>query len=346
MAKIKHPLFLCVVTVLVLVAVRLAFAPRNVVSVAAVPGGTAAAYAAGAADLDAQVIAAEARISRQPDSWMDVERAANMHLNRGRYCDRWDDYAAADSLMARAFEIAPEGAGPFLGRARLNFTMHRFDQVEADLVRAESQLLLSPRVHSEIEALRADVALEQGRFDDALAAYRRAAGAQRNFDTLARLAGGLAKSESLDAADATYAQAAAALPRSATKERAWVSLQRGLVALQANDLDRALRHYREAKQQFPGWWLADEHIAEALALQGHDERAMAIYQDVLARTGDPEFMDAMARIYRSRGDEANATHWIALARKGHAARLARFPEAAAGHAKQHVKDFGPITGGA
>ena len=343
MARFKHPLFLCMATVLVLVAVRLAFFPHDVVSSTEVGGTT---YAAGVADLNAQVIAAEARIARQPGSWMDVERAANTHLNRGRYCDRWKDYAMADSLMARAFEIAPVGAGPFLGRARLNFTMHRFERVEADLARAESQLLLSPRVHSEIDALRADVALEQGRFDVALAAYRRGVDAQRNFDSLARLAGGFARTGALDEADATYAQAAAALPRSATKERAWVSLHRGLVALQDKDLDRALHHYRDARRQFSGWWLADEHIAEALALQGHDDRALAIYQNVLARTGDPEFMDAMARIYRHRGDEVNAIRWIALARKGHAARLARFPEAAAGHAKQHVKDFGPITGGA
>jgi hypothetical protein len=114
----------------------------------------------------------------------------------------------------------------------------------------------------------------------------------------------------------------------------------------ASDLETALRHYRDAKRQFPGWWLADEHIAEALALQGHDERALAIYQGVLSRTGDPEFMDALARIYRHRGDELTASKWIALAKAGHATRLARFPEAAAGHAKQHITDFGPITGGA
>src|SRR5262249_29655528 len=250
-------------------------------------------------------------------------------------CDNWSDYAAGDSLMARAFEVAPGGTGPFLGRARLNFTMHRFDRVESDLARAESLIILPARTQSEIEALRADAALERGEFDTALAHYRSAVEEERNFDNLARLAGGLAKTGSLEAADRTYVEAASALPRSAARERAWVSLQRGLVALQAHDLDRALGHYREAKKQYPGWWLADEHIAEALALQGYDDRALAIYRDVLARTGDPEFMDALARIYRRRGDETSALKWIELARHGHARRLARFPEAAAGHAKLH-----------
>ncbi len=347
MARITHPLSICVAAVLTLLAVRLASSPRNVASVVAVPSGTAAvdgdaSYAAGVAGLDAMVAASEARSARQPDSWIEMERAANAHLNRGRYCDRWDDYAAADSLMARAFEIAPDGAGPFLGRARLNFTMHRFERVEADLARAESQLLLSARVRGEIETLRADVALEQGRSDAAMAAYRRAVGAQHNFENLWRLAGALAKAGELKESDAIFAEAAKKLSRTARREHAWVSLQRGLLALEANDIDRALTHYRDAKQQMPGWWLADEHIAEALALQGHDERALAIYEDVLARTGDPEFMDAMARIFRGRGDEATAQRWIVRAKQGHAARIARFPEAAAGHAAQHIRDFGEI----
>jgi tetratricopeptide (TPR) repeat protein len=277
---------------------------------------------------------------------MELERAANAHMSRGRLRDDWNDYAAGDSLMTRAFEIAPEGAGPFLGRARLNFTMHRFDRVEGDLAKAESMILLSPRTQSEIDALRADAALERGEFDVALAHYRSAVKEERNFDNLARLAGGLAKTGSLEAADRAYIDAGRALPRSATRERAWVSLQRGLVALQAHDLERALAHYRDAKKQYPGWWLADEHIAEALALEGHDDQALAIYQDVLARTGDPEFMDALARIYRHRGDEATASKWIRLARQGHAKRLARFPEAAMGHARLHIQEFGPITGGA
>lgn len=337
MARISHPLTYGLAVVLALLAGRLV--KPYVVSSASAEGTT---YAATVAELDAQVAATAARAARWPDSWMELERAANARLNRGRACDRWDDYAAADSLMACAFEVAPVGAGPFLGRARLNFTMHRFDRVEGDLARAETQLLLSPRVQREIDALRADVALQLGRTDDAIAAYRRAVGDQKNFDTLARLAGGLAKAGDGSAADAAYKDAAQALPRSATRERAWVSLQRGLLALDANDLGRALQHYNEAEALYPDWWLAQEHIAEALTLQGNDQRALGIYRDVLARTHDPEFMDAIARIYRARGDEATAQSWIARAKQGHAARLARFPEAAAGHAAQHVRDFGPI----
>src|SRR5262245_51082093 len=137
MARISHPVSVCVALGLVLLAVRLTFSPPDVASSAPAEGAT---YAAAAKDADAQVAAAEARLVHQKaDSWMELERAANAHMSRGRLCDNWTDYATADSLLVRAFEIAPDGAGPFLGRARLNFTMHRFDKVEGDLMRAESQ---------------------------------------------------------------------------------------------------------------------------------------------------------------------------------------------------------------
>ena len=342
---IRHPVALCVATVLVLLAVRLASVALSSVAVpsgTATAGGGRATYEASVDELNAHVAAAHARLAQYPGSWVELERAANAHLARARFCDKWNDYAAADALMARAFAIAPAGTGPFLGRARLNFTVHRFDRVERDLARAESQLLLSPRVQSEIGALRADVALEQGRSGPALDAYRRAVDAQRNFSTLARLAGGLAKTGALSDADDVFARAADALPRSATKERAWVSLQRGLLSLEAQRLDDALAHYRAAEALLPGWWLADEHIAEALALKGKDRQAMAIYERVLASTGDPEFMDAMARIHRNRGELVTAAAWIARAKQGHAQRMTMFPEAAAGHAQQHIRDFGAI----
>jgi hypothetical protein len=73
MARISHPVSVCVATVLVLLAVRLSFCPRDVASFAPAEGAT---YAAAAKDADAQVAAAQARLMHQKaDSWMELERA-------------------------------------------------------------------------------------------------------------------------------------------------------------------------------------------------------------------------------------------------------------------------------
>ena len=47
---------------------------------------------------------------------------------------------------------------------------------------------------------------------------------------------------------------------------------RGRCARGGGRLDEALALYRLAADALPGWWLVDEHIAEALELQG-DARA-------------------------------------------------------------------------
>jgi tetratricopeptide (TPR) repeat protein len=112
--------------------------------------------------------------------------------------------------------------------------------------------------------------------------------------------------------------------------------------LGANRDADALAHFERANDEMPGWWLIEEHIAEANAQLGNTDRALAMYTDILKRSDDPEFMDAVARIYRDRGNAAEAALWIAKAKAGHAARIALFPEAAAGHAETHITHFGAI----
>jgi tetratricopeptide (TPR) repeat protein len=321
-------------------AVRFA---RNTSLAAPAQAGAGATYAGAVAELDAQVAASLTRLDRYPNAWIDLERAAAVHHARGQLCNRWGDWAVADSLLARAFEVAPSGAGPFLTRARLNCTLHRFDRVEDDLRRAEAQLSLSARTRTEIDALRSDVALATGRIAEAVAAFESLVQRTRDFESLCRLAGGVAATGETEHADALYAEAASLLPRSAARLRAWVWLQRGLLALENDALDEALLRFRAADAAFPGWWLVEEHIAEVHARRGEAEEALAIYASVLGRTWDPEFMDAVARVFRDRGDDASAAQWISAAKRGHAERIARFPEAAHGHAAAHEREFGKVS---
>ncbi|MEM9196018.1 MAG: hypothetical protein AAGF12_43030 [Myxococcota bacterium] len=113
---------------------------------------------------------------------------------------------------------------------------------------------------------------------------------------------------------------------------AWLELQRGLMDLERNSLAQALRHYRRADAEFPGWYLVEEHIAEILTLQEKYDEAMAIYTEVVERTGSPEFMVAIAGVHEAEGRPEEATRWLARAKEGYDARVENFPEAAVGHA--------------
>ena len=81
-------------------------------------------------------------------------------------------------------------------------------------------------------------------------------------------------------------------------------------------------------------------MAEIVALRGETARAVPLYEDLVQRTGNPEFMDALARLHRDAGREDEAAAWIARADRAHRDNLARFPEAAGGHALDHYLELG------
>ncbi len=89
-----------------------------------------------------------------------------------------------------------------------------------------------------------------------------------------------------------------------------------------------------ANRILPGWWLIEEHIAESWALTGRTREAEALYLSIVERTGHPEFMDALARIAEAKGD-TEASAWDARADQAFEKQIAKFPEAASGHALDH-----------
>lgn len=117
--------------------------------------------------------------------------------------------------------------------------------------------------------------------------------------------------------------------------KAWLKLQRGLIALDRGRFDEALAMYTLAEKALPGWWLVEEHIAEVKAFSGDTQTAKAIYEDVIRKTGAPEYMSALAVIELGSGNRDSAQKLLMRARSLYEDRLAKFPEAAAGHALDH-----------
>jgi tetratricopeptide (TPR) repeat protein len=307
---------------------------------AAATAGSASGYAAELARLTSSLQWLDRRAAEQPGSWLAQAAAADAHLERARLTGDYEDYAAADALIAEAFRSAPEGAGPHLERAALNFTLHRFDRVESDLTAAEAYVLVDDPARAAIVGLRADVALQQGREAEALQGFETALRLHPTPQGWARLANWYKQRGDQARAEESYRKSAELDHGTRDSRKAWIHLQLGLMDLAAGRLDAALAHYRDAEAVFPGWWLVEEHIAEVLALQGHLDVAEGMYIDLARRTSDPEFMDALARICRTRGDEKRARRWIVAARRNYEQRLARFPEASWGHALRHFLEFG------
>ena len=294
------------------------------------------------ARLDSTLAAMGRRAEKMPRSSAAQELVAGLYLERARLTGAYEDYAKAEQHIERAFAVAGEGAGPFLTRASLHFSLHRLEQVERDLRAVEARGRLDDPTRAAVVGLRADVALQRGDYQAALTGFRRALDLHESPEGLFRLALYRWKTGDLAAAERHLDAAARLYHGPSAQTRAFFHLQRGLLALDQGHLEEALGHYRDADAQLSGFWLIEEHIAEVTALQGRTEEALQRYQDLCGRTRNPEFMDELATLYRTRGtrgDEARASAWIAEADRIYAARLERFPEATYGHALDHFLRF-------
>jgi len=318
--------WLAAVTCLLLTACD---AAKPAAAPAAAPAPTRPSYAAELRKLDAAIAEGPSLIAKRPDDALVRLEVAALHLERARLTGAYEDYGRAEALLAALPDAARTLPAACMARAKLHYTLHR-------LSRAMAALAQCPSLPDDQSAgLRADIAMQSGRYAEAEAAYRalvNGIGLSPQYVQLAHLRGRTgAPGEAaalLEAAERRYHGGSPTM-------KAWLKLQRGLLALDRGRLDEALAMYRLASDELTGWWLVDEHIAEVLALEGRTEDARRIYKDVVERTGAPEFLDALADLEAQAGRDAEARALAARARPIYEQRLAGFPEAAAGHALGH-----------
>lgn len=274
-------------------------------------------------------------------SWSRRAKAASVQMGYAQLTGDYDAYAAADRSLAEAFQVArrsiDDGAvGPLLLKAQLSYELHRMSEALASLDVPEQQATYfhDKKLLSEITSLRGAVTFAMGRYDEGLGMLREAALSDPTPGHKQRLAIALAKIGEDDEATRLFdeteggTQASARAPRS----RAWLELQRALMDLERGRRVEARRRLESACAMFPGAWQTEEHLAELDAEEGRTTEAIAAYRSLVARTSDPEFMDALARLLPP-GDESTALRGRANAL--YERRLALLPEATYGHALEH-----------
>lgn len=287
------------------------------------------------ATLDARLDAEERLAERRPNDWLQWEVVARGAMERARRSGDYNDYARAERALDRAFAAAPQGSGPLVTRVKLNYTLHRLSRVEPDLAAIERWAVITRDQRDLVASMRSDVAFHSGRYDDARRGYEARLAVARDVANLVAMAQLEWKTARFTQAEALLSEAARAATTEGSTLEAWVSMVRGMMALDRGRYDEAVGHYREGLRATPGSWVLEEHAAEALLLGGHVEEARLMYADLVARTHDPEFMDAMAEIAERQRHPDEAARWVREARAGHDARVRLFPEAAAGHALEH-----------
>jgi len=302
--------------------------------------GEAADYGQALRRLDLEVATDAADAAAHPGEWLFEEALARAHMARARLSGDYQDFAAAQAAIDRAFASAPAGAGPHLTAAILAFSLHRLGEAERMLDHVARYAVPPAGADlAEVLGMRGDIALYRGDSGTAARFYREAdAHAPGSADF--RMAVYHSHAGRPEEADAALLRVAAGLRRPTRRARAQIALLRGIIQLENGKVGAAQDRFDEANRLFPGYWLVEEHVAEILALTGKERQAEAVLREVVRRTGHPEYMDALASLAARRGNRAEARNWVTRARQGWEQRIRLFPEAAYGHGIDHCLDAG------
>ena len=249
-----------------------------------------------------------------------------------------------DAERALAEVSAPE---PYLGasargsflRAVVLVGFHRFREAEDALQQAQ-QLGHDAQ---EIARQRADLLTALGRYDALAEDLRLSAQPVGDFDALAHRADLRVLLGDLAGAERQY-WAAQSLYRDVNPvPLAWLHTQMGIALLRFGHIERAAEFFGAAVERLPGYYLAEEHLAECEFLLGKLDASRQRYLQVIERSGQPEFMAALAEVEAARGDAAAAAEWKRRADAKFRALVERHGLAFAQHAAEFFLEEGDIA---
>ncbi len=307
-------------------------------------GGVAAAahashtYRDAVKSLDDAIASESARAALDPTSWLVQGTLASNYRSRAIVTGDTADYERAQAALDLSFRLAPAGAGPFLQRAQLHGSLHRWDLMEDDLQAVERGLPKSWQRAAAV-GLRGDYALQCGRYEQARALLEQAARLDPGPARLCALAELSNTTGDFHAADSLLDHAETSCAARDYPQRAWLQFERATLVLARGDAQAAAGWIARAQEAMPGWWRSDGLAADIAARLGKGADAVAIDQRLVRATGNPLFMDALARLALARGDAAEASRWTDMAWAVYSLQLLTIPEAAGAHALDHVLDL-------
>ena len=273
-------------------------------------------------------------------AWSDHAAVGDLLLARARLTGSFDDYAAAGAAYDDAFRFAAAGTGPHLERAGWNFAVHRLGRVESDLAAVDRYVVPDDATVAAGLGLRGDLAFYTGHYAQALDLYTRGQARMPSVATEVKLANYHARFGDPDRALALLDQAEARVTGPQQQLRSFIEMRRGVVELGRGDWDAAEAHFNRADAIFPGYWLVEEQRATMRGLRGDTTGAAAIFRRMAARGDMPDALDGLAGLARGAGDLAQSQQWSAKAGAAWDKRLTILPEAALGHALDHLLAFG------
>jgi tetratricopeptide (TPR) repeat protein len=287
-------------------------------------------------NLDARVATLQQRLQRS-GLLADRERLAGALYHRYRLLGRRDDAEAALALVDDASAPVASAEGLLL-RSIVLAGFHRFGESEAALAAAQAAGVAPATLRRH----RDDIDIALGRYDrqnDEFSASEQPVG---DMYRLAHRADLRVLLGDVAGAERQYWAAQTLYGDISPVPLAWLHTQAGIALLRFGRIEDARRFFAAAVERLPGYYLAEEHLAECDASLGAIDAARERYRRIIAQTGHPEFVAALAELEAEAGNALEAQRLQQQARAGHEAWLSRHPAAAA----QHAAEFFLATGDA
>ena len=272
----------------------------------------------------------EEKMSAGPIDGGTTTRLLYRMFHRASLTGKFAQFEVTETAIKNAIhQIGPWGDLCFL-KASLDFKFHRLPNTKQDLEMVPS-LADSPQG----KVLKADIDLQEGRYQDARTGYERAIEDNRTWDNLVRLAYFDTKMGDEASAEQLYIEAEDEITAKEMRSYAWVELQRGLLDLSHGRYEETRVHYNRANEAYSGYWLIDEHVAELLGAQGKLDEAVALYKEVIDRVLKPELQQAIGELYALMGKPDEAQSWYEKALAGYLESVQRGDV----HYYHHLADF-------
>jgi tetratricopeptide (TPR) repeat protein len=260
--------------------------------------------------LDADIAALRPRASGAPDV---ATRLAFQLYHRATLTAQPADFAPIETLVDATVREFPTAELRLL-RATIDLRFHRL-RAARDGLRAIADL----ERDDDAQLLLADIALQEGAGDEARRRIDLVISRRPTWDARSRLAWLLARQDDVAGADRQYAAAEADLTAKEMRACAWLELQWGQMYFTRGRYEQARAHYARARRAYSGYWLADEYEAELLGAQRDFTRAVARYQEAIAKAPRPDLFQQLGDLYLAMGRPREARGWHDRALAGYLA---------------------------
>jgi tetratricopeptide (TPR) repeat protein len=213
-------------------------------------------------------------------------------------------YARAEEVLRQALEYSPSYQPAQAYLSTVLISLHQF-QNALDLAQ---QTYAADPDQMQALAIIGDANLELGDYAAAELAYQelldRAGGAPA-YSRLSRLAW---IQGDVDAAIDWMGQAAESAEDSGAwgEQLAWYSFQLGELHFNSGDIRSAGRWYQKAEDFFTNYYLAQAGMAKVAAAEGELDQATELYESLVARRPQPEYLAALGDLYAIQGNTAAA----------------------------------------